>query len=244
MSATAVLSPAPLETERFGVRTLRAGTVTVEEVPRLLGEVSSAQAELVIVRCHATDAATLQALQAGGFRVMDTIVYFERDLERRPLEPGAADPRVRLATAADTDEIVRVARVAFSDYYGHYHADPRLDRAAADEAYVHWTLRSCVEPGCADAVFVAEVEGRIGAFSTAIRDSEGRGDWLLAGVAPEAQRHGLYRAMAGTAMAWAAANGLRAFRSSTQLRNLGVQKVWVRIGMEPAAAYYTLHLWT
>ena len=43
----------------------------------------------------------------------------------------------------------------FSGYLGHYHADPRLDRAKCDEVYLSWAERSCVDPSVASKVLVA-----------------------------------------------------------------------------------------
>ena len=60
----------------------------------------------------------------------------------------------------------RVAAASFRDYFGHYHADPRLDRAKCDETYASWAERSCVDEAVASGVLVAEHGGRVAGFLT------------------------------------------------------------------------------
>ena len=44
-------------------------------------------------------------------------------------------------------------------------------------------------------------------------------------------------------MAWATRQGATRVVYSTQIRNLAVQKVWVREGCEPSHSYLTFHKW-
>ena len=148
-----------------------------------------------------------------------------------------------MAEASDERAVIEIARESFAGYYGHYHADKRLDRTATDAAYVDWAERSLRDPGVADAVLVAEVGGRILGFCTTQMETDDRCNWILAAVAAEGRRHGIYRAMGESSMAWAKARGAKAFYSSTQIGNVAVQKVWARLGMEFAKAVHTFHWW-
>jgi RimJ/RimL family protein N-acetyltransferase len=237
------LRRAPLEEARFGIRTARAEEVTAEDLPALLDFCGEESVQLLIARCDASDLCAAQALEEGGARLMDTIVYWERDLAKRPPEEGLADPRVRPATRSDEAAVIAIAQESFAGYYGHYHADRRLDRAATDAAYVDWAARSLSDPSAADTVMVAEVEGAVSAFGTLKIESDGRCNYILAAVAASAGRLGLYRAIAATGIEWAAARGAPAFYSSTQIGNLAVQKVWARLGMELSGAVNTFHWW-
>ena len=57
-----------------------------------------------------------------------------------------------------------MATEAFRGYYGHCHADQRLDRAKCDEVYRDWALRSCLSRDVADQVLVAVLDGSIVGF--------------------------------------------------------------------------------
>lgn len=44
-------------------------------------------------------------------------------------------------------------------------------------------------------------------------------------------------------MQWCLDNSMKEMVVSTQITNLAVQKVWVRLGFEPYRFYYTFHKW-
>ena len=237
------LRRAPLEEARFGIRTARVDGVRAPDLHEVIEFCRTEDVRLLIARTAASDMCAAQALEDAGARLMDTVVYYERDFAKRPLENDLSDARVRPATAADEAAVIAIARESFAGYYGHYHADPRLDRAATDAAYVDWAARSLHDREVADQVLVAELEAEVSAFGTLQQDADGRCNYVLAAVAAAGRRHGLYRAIAGTGMAWAMKSGASAFYSSTQIGNLAVQKVWTRLGMEPADAVHTFHWW-
>ena len=174
---------------------------------------------------------------------MDTLVYFSRDVLARPASEGSAPVGLRLARPDDAAEVSRIAAVAFHGYRGHYHADPRLDTAKSDEAYRSWAMRSVTTPGVADAVLVADEGERLLGFATLRLNTPAEGEGVLFAVAPEAQGRGIYRQFMMQAMSWVADQGAASMVVSTQLTNLAVQKVWVRLGFEPSRSYYTFHKW-
>ncbi len=233
------------EESRFGVRTARVECVRADDVPLVLEFAAEHGVAMLIARCDAADPGAAQALEDAGARLMDTLIYYERDLERRPPDASLADERMRPLKRddpADLEAMAAIARSSFADYYGHYHADSRLDRRSADEAYVDWAVRSG-RGELADQVIVAEVDGEPAGFGTFRVDPDGAGDFVLAAVSPDARQHGLYRAIAAAGMLWTQQRGATRYYSSTQIGNIAVQKVWCRLGMEPARAITTFHLW-
>ena len=237
------LRRSPLEESRFGIRTGRVEGVQADDLPELTNFCRAEDLELLIARCDAAEVTAAQALEDAGARLMDTIVYWERDFLKRPTEPDLGDPRVRPAVSADQAAVLEIARESFAGYYGHYHADKRLDRHATDAAYVDWAQRSLHDATVADAVLVAEVDRRVAGFCTVQMEPGQRCNWILAAVAADGRRHGLYRAMGQASMAWAHAQGAGAFYSSTQIGNVAVQKVWARLSMEFFRAVHTFHWW-
>jgi GNAT superfamily N-acetyltransferase len=232
----------PLDEARWGVPTAKAGGVTAAGLPAALEFCRARKVAFLIARCAAGDLPAAQALEAAGGRLMDTLVHWARDLGGVPAADAGA-PALRPARADEAPAVEALARVAFAGYGGHYHADPRLDRARCDAVYTDWARRSVLDRAVADAVLVAEGEGRLLAFATLRRGPAGEGEGVLFGVAPEAQGRGLYRALMLGGMAWCAAQGRSRMHVSTQVTNLAVQRVWARLGFEPARAEYTFHLW-
>jgi len=45
------------------------------------------------------------------------------------------------------------------------------------------------------------------------------------------------------ALRWFEARGRSRMLISTQITNVAVQKVWIRLGFEPSKSYYTFHKW-
>ena len=183
-----------------------------------------------------------QAMEAAGGRLMDVLVYYARALDR-PLPDERPQTPVRLLRPEDAPGVGRVAAASFRGYLGHYHADPRLDRAKCDEVYLSWAERSCVDPSVASKVLVAEHAGEVAGFLTLLRRGAEEQEIVLNGVDPALQRHGIYRALVLAALREAQGDGARRLVVSTQLINLAPQKTWTRLGFEPAHAHYTFHLW-
>jgi GNAT superfamily N-acetyltransferase len=233
---------APLEEARFGVTAARATVSASEGVPAILEWFRRERCALMIIRCDTRDHQAIHAIEAGGGRLCDTLLYYQAALDRETL-PGAAGI-VRQGSPADAGEVEAIARAAFRGYLGHYHTDPRLDPSKADEAYADWARRSCVVRGLADLVLVAERDGKVAGFLTLRRNSTEEAEIVLNAVHPDAQRGGLYRALVENALAWARKQGARQVVASTQLHNVGPQKTWVRLGFAPTRSLHTFHLWS
>lgn len=231
-----------LDSERFGVPIARAALVSagqVDEVLRFCGEHAVA---LAIVRCATSDLAAVHDLERHGFRMMDTLVYYAADLGKGPLSEDPGQVVVRPLRAGEEDAVRQIAAAAFTGYLGHYHADPRLDRAQCDAAYIEWSVRSCVSREVADIVLLACAPGPLG-YCALRRDEEQQFDIRLLAVAPSARRRGVSQALLLAARCWARQQGAERLTISTQLANLASQKAYVRAGFEPLRSYYTLHKW-
>jgi GNAT superfamily N-acetyltransferase len=232
----------PLDTQRFGVRTARARVTTVEEVPEVLDFCAREGVQFLIARCRADDLRIAHQLEQAGGRLMDTLVYYRRDLRKAPVPEEKPPVLIRPARPEDEEAIRHVATEAFRGYRGHYHADPRLDPAKADEAYVDWAVRSC-RGELADEVLVAVGEKALLGFVSLCFGRSGEAEGRLFGVSPEAWGKGVSRALMVEALRWCQRRGALYMSISTQLTNIAVQKVWVRVGFEPSHAYYTFHVW-
>lgn len=232
-----------LESARFGIV---AGRVTnAAAAPAEIDHAARAQhVQMLTVRLGCEQLSRVHAFEAAGYRLMDTLVYFGRDLHDLP--PPVTLPEglsIRLAGAADAGAVGEVARAGFAGYIGHYHADARLDRRAADAAYVDWAETSTAWTSPATPVLVAESEGTIAGFLSLRLNEPVEMEIVLNAVAPSHQGKGAYGALVRQAMRLAQAEGCSRIITSTQITNCRVQRVWTRLGLMPRRGLYTFHKW-
>lgn len=232
-----------LDEERFGIRTARASSVTLDNLPAILTFCRENRVIFLIARCLVDDLAATQAMEQTGFGLMDTLIYYAYDLDRKPIPTAQKEIHVRPVAVGEEEIIKQVAVESFRGYFGHYHADSRLDRVQCDAVYVTWAYRACVSRDVADVVLVAEHEGNIQGFVTLKVADADEADGGLFAVAPSARGTGLAQTLMARALEWCQMKSLRRMLISTQITNLASQKVWVRVGFEPSHAYYTFHKW-
>ena len=232
----------PLDTARFGVCTARADALTVEGLAGVLEFCRLQDVELLIGRCKVENADAVHTLERAGFLLMDTLVYYQRNLASSPVtDPG--DGRLRLLRADEAREVEAIARECFRDYGGHYHADPRLDRGAATEVYASWARASCELPEGSSFVLVGDTGQGLVGFATFRLSQALEGELLLGAVAPRARGSGLYRTLTQAGMYRLQSLGATRFITSTYLGNWRAEKSWVAAGLSPYAAYHTFHRW-
>lgn len=233
----------PLDEARFGVRSARARTVSAQNLPGVLDFCAANQVEFLVARCPTTDISAVHAMEAAGFQLMDTLLYLRFDLNKQPIPPNESGVRIRPVHPEEVDQVGALAFSAFENFYGHYHADPRLDPRKSTEVYVSWAQRCCLEPGAASLVLVAESEGKLVGFRALRVNSTTQGEFILAGVNPEYQRRGIYRAFIVEGLKWCRERGLEEVLNSTHVANVAVQRACARVGFEPAYSWYTFHKW-
>jgi GNAT superfamily N-acetyltransferase len=213
--ASPVLAASDVDSARFGVSIARSYAASAADVTAISRDARASGVAMVIVRCPAGDLSAAQALEQAGGRLCDTLVHYGRPLDR----PIPEQPRpVRRARPSDIEEIQAIAAGAFAGYQGHYQADPRLDRAAADE-------------------------GAIAGFLTMEPSDDGT-EIVLNGIRPDTQGRGLYAALVIGALRRSAKLKAPRCTVSTQVWNVRAQKVWIRVGFEPTQAVHTFHLWS
>jgi GNAT superfamily N-acetyltransferase len=232
-----------LDEERFGIRTARTTFSSSDDVAAALESCAMQQVRMLIARCPVNALPTVQQMERQGFLLMDTLLYYVRHLERPAIPEDRNCDLVRPVRPGDEVQVRAIAQQAFQGYYGHYHADPRLDPKLCDEAYISWAERSCLARDVADEVLVAELDGRLAGFATLRQNNPEEGEGVLYGVAPWAQGRGIYQSFMIQSLEWGKARGLKRMFYSTQVTNIAVQKVWVRVGAEMNHAYYTFHRW-
>jgi GNAT superfamily N-acetyltransferase len=212
-----------LERAPFGYRMARLtldSTCTAADAERIVEMYRSSGVEMLTLRIPTDKVALVQAQEALEFRTMDCLVYYECSTEELPLtKPSTAE--IREATAEDATAVAEVARLCFTDYFSHYHADARLDRAKVSEAYVDWAQRSCADREVASCVYVAILEGTVAGFITLRHNSPTEGEGVLNAVHPSYAGAGIYGQLITRVMQWCRDNGMKRIVISTQIDNRG-----------------------
>lgn len=228
-----------IETRRFGITAAKVMDLTAS-TDAVNAAAMAQQVQMLTVRVPTDDLVRVQTLEADGYRLMDTLVYYDCNLA--DLDP-VDDPMIRLATPADADGVAEVARLSFAGYIGHYHTDPRLSDTNADAAYVEWAHNSIKDCGSNSPAYVALDADRITGFLTVRHNCYIEAEVVLNGIHPEMQSKGIYARLLAHALGSMKYAGFERALISTQVNNIPVQKVWSRLGLRMARSYYTFHKW-
>jgi ribosomal protein S18 acetylase RimI-like enzyme len=232
-----------IDKERFGVKTAKVIGLTKDRLSSVLDFCAKEEVVLLIARCNMSDLEAAQSMEKEDFLLMDTLIYYSLDLSKRPIPSDKGVVHFRPIHADEEKEMIAVASESFRGYFGHYHADPRLDNEKCDEVYVDWAKKAYASRGANENFFVAEIDKRIVAFGVfRINDSE-EGELFLGGIHPDFQGHGIYLSFLCRAMEWCLSRNAKRMVISTQLNNIAVQKVLTRFGFEISKGYYTYHKW-
>jgi RimJ/RimL family protein N-acetyltransferase len=228
---------------RFGCRTAKAGDITRESVPELLEYCRDNAVRLLIARCRHDDIQTAQAMEESGFRLMDSLVYYARNLVKTPIPADVGHIPVRPMKAGEEIAVSQVALEAFHNYISHYHADPHLNPTDCDLVYASWAEALARSRGERSAVFVASSQTAVIGFAGVRLNNPLEGEGVLYGVTPSAQGYGICPSLMVATMNWCVQEGAKRMLISTQINNIHAQRVYARMGFEPHSGYYTFHKW-
>ncbi len=223
----------------------RAEVFRPEEVASAIEFARQSEAKLLILRCPVNEGLALRALWEVRAFLADTLIQYTLKLNRLPPNRMVTTLPVRPFRSGEEAELGDLAARAFRDSSTHYHADPRIEREQCGQVYRGWLLDACRGRGPKQEVFVAEQAGRPIGFGVASIRPSGEVEAMLAGVSPDSEvpRLFVYRALLLAGTRFALDNGVRRAVTSTQIGNLAIQRLWVRLGWEPAAAFHTFHYW-
>lgn len=227
---------------RFGIRIAKSFTVTVDNLPKIIDFCRDNNVKMLIARCPANAFPTIHTMEREGFLLMDTLVYYSRDLTTTPIPSHTGKVTIRQIRSGEEDEVKVVAAESFRGYLGHYHADERLDNSKCDEVYISWAVNSCVSRDFADEVLVAVGHRILGFISLRLNTPE-ESEVGLVCVDSSAQRGGFSRSLLTGAMRWCVLRGTKRLVISTQIINVSSQKAFTQMGFALRDSYYTFHKW-
>jgi len=209
--------------------------------------------QFLLGKTYTDESTSIHALESRGFLLMDTIVDCTYDYRRLPLAriapPVLAEGlTLRLATPADRDELAAVAGLAFREHFGRFHADERIGRQVATQAYEQW-MRSSLD-GYADWIHLALVRGKIAGFSIWKRPSTAEsqlkvrvGHYSIAGIHPDHRGRGLFIALTHAGMQ-SLQGSADIIEGPTHINNYGAQSGYSKLGWRVCSdARHSFHKW-
>ncbi len=232
-----------IDKNRFGIRTAKTNNVTVDRLPKIMNFCRNNNVKLLIARCAANDFPAIHAMERKDFRLMDTLVYYSRDLTNIPIPSYSGNGKIRQVQSGEEDQIKVVAAESFRGYFGHYHADERLDNSKCDEVYISWAINCCTSRDFADDVLVLELRDRISGFISLKLNNSEESEVDLLCVDSSVQKRGFSHLLLRSAMKWSVLQGAKKLVISTQIINISSQKAFTQMGFVIRDSYYTLHKW-
>ncbi len=206
----------------------------------LLEEAQSQGVHYLVTRVPAGDIVTIQQLEALGFRVIDGIVTFGAAMSSVALE-GAEN--VRPAVPADIPVLRYIAGTSFR--VDRFHSDPAISQETADEVQRVWIENSC--RGMADAVLIAEADGKATGFTTLKVDRVAErtfgikiGIIELVATSPNYRRRGQGRSLCLAALHWFRQAGCDWAEVGTQMGNIQAARLYQSVGFFSTATSLTL----
>ncbi len=177
-------------------------------------------------RVSANDLSTVHALGRSGFELMDGILTFSLSLRDARPAPSRGGFDVRLFQPGDLDQILAIARSAYT--CDRFHADRALAGGAADRLYAEWVRRSCSGEE-ADAVVVAARKDRVLGYVTC-KVTPPVGSIVLVATAEEARGQGVARAALEGAFDWFRAQAVETVEVGTQMQNMSACRLYEQNG--------------
>jgi GNAT superfamily N-acetyltransferase len=176
---------------------------------------------------------------------MDSQLGYGMSARQAAALPLSAREGAELGGAQDTEALCQIASVVFEGF-GHYFANPRLDRDRCREIYVDWTRRTLSDTEFADKAFVYRDQGKPVALFCAKMVGAGEGRYVRGGmgfVAPPFQREGVFKRLVSAAVCWAGEEGVGLDKNLVHSTNYPVNAVFTRIGFKLTSHWMTFHRW-
>ncbi len=179
---------------------------------------------------------TPRLAEANAFGLTDVRVTLQREIPHA--DPTPDSDHIRRAREDDLNVLRSMARTGHRDT--RFYFDEHFERAKCDLLYEAWIENSV--RGFAQAVLVAEVEGRPAAYLTChLRGQESQIGLL--GVAEKSRGLGLGTKLVQHFFGWSRQQGARRAIVVTQGRNLAAQRLYQRNGFVTASLQLWYHRW-
>jgi len=232
-----------IDRARFNLAVAKAKISGCDDVDELISKARCMGVKLLIVRLPTTDIKLAQELERRNAILTDALVYFQKEKIDK-YDVNLPDGYYACAAnGKDAESVGLLAAETFKGYFGHYHADDRLNKSDCDAVYTSWAMNSCLKGTLADEVILIKKHDETAAFATLKKVDKNSFEGVLFGVGVKHKGKGLHLNLMQLSQNWGFDLNMMRMLTSTQITNVTVQKNWCRVGMEPLNSYYTFHLW-
>jgi dTDP-4-amino-4,6-dideoxy-D-galactose acyltransferase len=228
------------DSEFFGLRIARVQPRSLDEetTKGVLSWCEENSIDCLYFLAEASDKTSASLAEDNGFRFVDVRVAYERPLGQGN-DFGERSANIRPCVAEDIPVLREIA--GSSHYDSRFYFDSRFSKPACDALYETWIEKSCM--GYADAVLVAEVEGRAAGYISLHLKEGNVGQIGLVGVRAGAQGQGLGKNLISESLRWFAGKGVERVVVVTQRRNLAAQRIYQKFGFTLASVEVWYHRW-
>ncbi|CAB4901418.1 unannotated protein [freshwater metagenome] len=234
-----------VDSRRFGLNIYRASLPEIRE-GELFEQLVSNKVDVAILRFPTSQQHEISRLDRLGvpYIISDVLVYYESDL-RALGTSESRNPELLFEPAGVEDHEVLNSLVTeiFEGYRNHYSSNPVLSNVDVLEGYCEWARGYCMRGRQGRWAWIVRDAGVPVAFVTCSEAEGGEeAEVVLNGVRPAAAGRGIYRDLISFVQRFFAQRGVPRLLISTQVQNVVVQKVWVRLDFEPIHSYLTAHM--
>ena len=195
-----------------------------------------------------SDTLSQLALENSGFRLRDSLVYFEMSLGQFAVaEP---DPCIHAMLESEVEPVAAFSAECFGNRrhnINRFNSDPQFPRQRVRDLYAE-SIRNSYLKKIADHVLVVEQDGRPIGFSTlclpSARERElgvNRGKIPLNAIHPDYHGRGFYGRLVRAALSWFKEREVAAVEISTQLPNVAVHRTWQKLGASLVKSCHRFH---
>jgi len=196
-----------------------------------------------------SDTLSQLALENNRFRLRDSLVYFQLNLEQFAV--ADRDPAIHAITESEVESVAAFAAECFGNRrynINRFNSDPQFPQQRVRDLYAE-SIRNSHLKVIADHVLVIEQEGRPVGFATMSLPSErerqlgvNRGKIPLNAVHPDYHGRGLYSRLVKGALSWFKDQEVASVEISTQLPNVAVHRTWQKLGASLVKSCHRFHL--
>ena len=182
--------------------------------------------------------AALHAVEAAGFRIIESFLTFGRKTAGEIPFNGGSDFHVRLAQPDEMEEVAAIAHRAFESF--RLRVDPQIPESRARHSRREWVRNGF--KGRAEAIYVSESENRIVGFAL-LRSKAGTektGEIELIAVDPAFHGRGLGKALVAEAIRHYQGKTSE-IHVGTQAKNLQAIGLYTRMGFSVIRSELSFH---
>lgn len=234
-----------LDCQRFGFKIAKINSWDINMM-ETMDQLRQEDVKLIIARVNSRELKIINTLESYGFRIKDTQLTFQTPItSRHSAEEIQSSLFIRECCQQDIPAISRIAHNAFWNY-GHYFADPRLDKERCAEIYPHWVENCCLSKQYAEKVWVAVIDHQVVGF-VSFKVHEGNGKKYataaISAVAENYRGRGIYQALIKKSLAWCHKNQCVWQEHHVLTTNIAIQRALIHMGFTTVNSFMTLHGW-